>query len=130
MGVISGTAKARADPQPQRCLSFGYAAIAAPAKATPSLFGRSGPCGRCRVEEIHERILSVNHDTRRIAYTITQSPFGFEFHAASWQVAPHQGGAKVTLLIDVLPDQAASALDGVIEPERETIVAALQSRHP
>ncbi|MGH1343029.1 MAG: SRPBCC family protein [Nannocystales bacterium] len=80
--------------------------------------------------EIHERIFSVDHDTRRIAYTITRSPFGFEAHAASWQAAQADGDTTtVTLLVDVLPDNAAEALEAMLEQERATTVSAL-SRKP
>jgi len=76
--------------------------------------------------EIHERVFSIDHQTRRIAYTVTQSPFGFEAHAASWQATSRDEDATtVTLIIDVLPDDAARALEGMLEQERGTIVSGL-----
>ncbi|MBV1861861.1 MAG: SRPBCC family protein [Nannocystaceae bacterium] len=79
--------------------------------------------------ELHERVFSIDHETRRIAYTITRSPFEFEAHAASWQASGgDDGGTTVTLMIDVLPDEAAQGLDSMLEQERPTIVAGLESK--
>lgn len=82
-------------------------------------------CETAEGQAIEEHIFSVDAERRRVAYTITSSPFGFTAHAASWEVFPANHGALVRFTIDVLPNAAAEMLDQVIESERATIVRGL-----
>ncbi len=72
-----------------------------------------------------EEILSVDDDHRRVAYTITESPFGFQHHSASMQVIERGGRAVLVWITDVRPDEAADVLRPVIEAETENMVRRL-----
>ena len=41
--------------------------------------------------ELNELIVTVDHDRRRLAYSIRESPLNFTHHSASWQVR-REGG--------------------------------------
>lgn len=77
--------------------------------------------------ELVERIITVDDDARRIVYTITDSPFDFEFHSASWQVYEQDGKTVFEWYTDVKPDPVAEMLIGVIDGEKDNIVAGLSS---
>ena len=51
-----------------------------------------------------ERVVSVDHDLHRLAYSVTQSPLNLGFHAASMQVLPHREGSRVVWTTDLSPD--------------------------
>ena len=75
---------------------------------------------------LDELIVSVDDETRRLAYTIRESPFGFEHHHASMQITENGGsGARFLWTTDVKPDAAAAALseaiDGAVESLRATL---------
>ncbi len=76
--------------------------------------------------ELHERFFSIDHQARRVAYTITSSPFGLEAHASAWSVKPSGEGSVVSLVIDVLPDSAGEMLDAMLESEQANIEAGLR----
>ncbi len=77
--------------------------------------------------ELVERIITVDDAARRIAYTITDSPFGFEFHSASWQISEHGGETVFEWFTDVKPDPIAEVLDVVIDGEKNNIIAGLSA---
>lgn len=66
--------------------------------------------------EIKEKIVSVDHDLRRVMYSITESPLNMEFHSASMQVVEAGGKTKLSWVVDLLPesarDQMAPMIDG------------------
>lgn len=51
-----------------------------------------------------ERVISVDHDLHRFAYSVTKSPLNFGFHSASMQVLPDREGARVVWTTDLSPD--------------------------
>ena len=58
-----------------------------------------------------ETILAVDDDNRRVAYTITESPFPIENHAASMQVLDAgKGRSTFRWITDVKPDALADGL--------------------
>lgn len=76
---------------------------------------------------LDELIVSIDPDLKRVAYSITDSPFGFEFHAASMQVSSKGSGAVLTWTTDVKPDAAVQALDPIFEDAAQSMKAALSS---
>lgn len=83
-----------------------------------------GPTRTCALGDagtLHELIVSVDPDLRRVAYSIQESPFDFSHHHASMQVTPvGDHTSQVTWITDLAPDSLA----GVI---REPIDAAVDS---
>jgi hypothetical protein len=75
--------------------------------------------------KIEERLVSLDDKLRRVAYAITASPFGFDFHFSSWRVGSNGAGTILEWITDVKPDEAAAALGEIIEGERDNIVRAL-----
>lgn len=76
---------------------------------------------------LKELIVSVNPDLKRLAYSIIQSPFGFDFHSASWQAIEDGDGTTFEWYTDVKPDEMAGMLDDIIENEKDNIVRGLAS---
>ncbi|MEZ5080506.1 MAG: SRPBCC family protein [Thermoleophilia bacterium] len=75
---------------------------------------------------LDERILSVDAGTRRVAYTIRESPFGFEHHSASMQaVAGADGTARLVWITDFAPDALAPAVEEVVDNAAASISRAL-----
>jgi Polyketide cyclase / dehydrase and lipid transport len=63
-----------------------------------------------------ERLVGCDADARRLAYTITQSPFGAEHHHASAQVLPADDGrSRFVWITDVLPDELAPPTAGLMD---------------
>ncbi len=87
-----------------------------------------GDVRSCRLGDagtLEELIVSLDHDVRRLAYTIQSSPFGFAHHHASMQVtAVDRGTSRLTWITDIAPDPLA---EGVTEPI-DAAVASIQ-RH-
>ncbi|MDX2019039.1 MAG: SRPBCC family protein [Deltaproteobacteria bacterium] len=72
--------------------------------------------------KLKETILGIDHQNRRVAYTITESPFGLQFHAASMQVLD-QGNGKSSLrwITDIKPDAAADMMGPIFKGELEKV---------
>ena len=73
-----------------------------------SLDGDSRCCTMGDGGVLAETIISIDDDHKRVAYTITDSPFPIEAHAASMQVTD-AGDGKSTFqwITDVKPDEMA-----------------------
>lgn len=76
---------------------------------------------------LKERIIGVNDALMRVAYTITESPLGLEFHAASMQVVPNGAGSTFIWTTDLKPDAAAKQLDASFEEALPGMKAALET---
>ena len=70
---------------------------------------------------VRERIVDVDDEARRLAYTVVDGPF--EHHHATMQVTGTGSEATVTWVTDVLPDDYAA----LIEPFADEAAAALQA---
>jgi hypothetical protein len=75
-----------------------------------------------------ETILSVDDEEKRVAYTITDSPFPIEAHAASMQVVD-AGDGKSTFqwITDVKPDGMADGLGPLMAGEISNLEARFGS---
>lgn len=77
--------------------------------------------------KLEELIVSVDPSLHRVAYTITGSPFGFEFHAASMEVIATATGCRFVWTTDVKPDQIADALRPIFDAEMTNVATALST---
>jgi hypothetical protein len=75
--------------------------------------------------KIVERIVSVDDDRRRVAYTATESPFPISQHNAAMTVTDDGNGCRLTWITDVEPAAVADALAPVLAAEFEVIVSRL-----
>lgn len=64
-------------------------------------------CGLPGGGELRERIIAVDDEHRRVAYTITDGPAPLTHHHASMQVMAEGDGAKLVWATDFQPDEAA-----------------------
>lgn len=79
--------------------------------AESSLDGDQRTCTMADGAVLSETILAVDDDNRRVAYTITESPFPIEAHAASMQVFDAGNGRSTFRWItDLKPDALADGL--------------------
>jgi len=85
----------------------------------------SGDTRSCKLADggqLSETIVGIDEEHHRVAYTITDSPFPLEFHAASMQVVD-EGNGKSTLLwiTDVKPDAMVDGLGPMIMGELDKL---------
>jgi hypothetical protein len=74
-----------------------------------------------------ERLVGRDADARRLAYTITQSPFGAEHHHASAQDLPAgEGRSRFVWITDVLPDELATPTAGLMDRGLAAMKQALE----
>lgn len=76
-------------------------------------------------QAIKERIISVDHDARRVVYTVTDGPLPLEFHCAAVQVTEADSGAEVTWTVDVKPDEIAGPLSDMMDGAAQSMSEAL-----
>jgi len=74
-----------------------------------------------------ERLVGVDKEVRRLAYTVTDGPFGADHHHASAQVLPAgEGRSRFVWITDVLPDELATPTAGLMERGLATMKATLE----
>src|SRR3954451_7612975 len=74
--------------------------------------------------ELRERIVSVDDDARRLAWSIVDGPY--EHHHASAQVIPDgEGGCRFVWIADVLPHAAAERTSEMMEKGTAAVRTAL-----
>ena len=83
-----------------------------------SLDGDQRSCTMADGGQLSETIISIDDENKRVAYTITDSPFPIQAHAASMQVTD-AGGGKSTFqwITDVKPDELAGGLGPMLSGE-------------
>lgn len=57
--------------------------------------------------QLVEKIVSVDHDLKRVMYAITDSPLNMAYHASSMHVQEHEGHTRLAWTVDLLPKEAA-----------------------
>ncbi len=83
-----------------------------------SLDGYKRSCTMADGGQLDELILSIDDEHRRVAYSITASPFPIEVHAASMQVSDaRRGKSTFQWITDIKPDELADALTPMLEGE-------------
>jgi carbon monoxide dehydrogenase subunit G len=65
---------------------------------------------------VRELIVDVDHERRRIAYTAVEGPLGSTHHNASFEVLAEPGGGTLLAWVtDLLPDEVAPAVEGMMD---------------
>ena len=76
--------------------------------------------------EARERLVDVDEDRRRLVYSVVESPLGLSHHQASVEVLDgSDGGSRLVWISDVLPDQIAPTIDGMMTQGAAAIVRTL-----
>jgi hypothetical protein len=91
---------------------------------------RSDPDGRVVTfaagPVVREVLVSVEPEMRRLVYAVADSPFPFTHHQASMRVHPDGAGSRLVWVSDLLPDDLAPAVAGLVDEG----VAAMQRVFP
>ena len=84
--------------------------------------GDTRTCEMADGGKLTEKILGVDNEHKRVAYTITDSPFPIQFHAASMEVLDAGNGqSKLRWVTDVKPDALADALGPMFDGEMDSL---------
>ena len=77
--------------------------------------------------QLRELIVTIDQESRRVAYFIVEGPFGFEHHSSSWRAIAD--GAKDTFIweTDVMSDSIIEILEPVIDQSIDDIRTAIES---
>lgn len=82
---------------------------------------------------VRERIVSIDDDRRRLAYTLVDSPFATAHHQASLEIVPGAGDAsrcRAVWVTDVLPDELAAPIGAVMDQGAAAMQASLAGGAP
>lgn len=83
-----------------------------------SLDGHVRSCTMANGAQLDETILSIDDEHRRVAYSITTSPFPIEVHASSMQVSDAgRGKSTFQWITDIKPDELADTLAPMLKGE-------------
>lgn len=74
---------------------------------------------------VQERLVSLDEETRRLAYTVVNGDF--THHSASMQLLPAAGGVRFVWISDFLPDEATQRIEPLVEAGCQAIKRFLQS---
>jgi hypothetical protein len=75
-----------------------------------------------------ERLVAVDEERRRLVYTVVDGPLRAAHHQASVEVVDAddgRGGCRLVWITDVLPDELAVPIEGMMEQGAAAIAAAL-----
>jgi len=72
-----------------------------------------------------EKIVSVDEGLKRVAYSITESPLGMEYHAASMQLFGDGGKTRFVWTVDLAPAAAAEHLEPLLQSACEDMRSTL-----
>jgi len=65
--------------------------------------------------EVEEKIISVDHQAKRLSYTVTQGPMPIDFHMASIQVSDSSDGTKLVWTVDITPQELVEPISGMMD---------------
>ncbi|WP_116998261.1 SRPBCC family protein [Desertimonas flava] len=77
-----------------------------------------------------ERLVGVDHDARRLAYSVIESGLGFSHHNAAAQVVEQGERTVFVWTTDLLPDDLADAVAGLMDAGLAAIKATLEHQQP
>ena len=77
---------------------------------------------------LHELLVTNDPARRRIAYSITSSPFGFSHHHASMEIVDTPDGTTFVWTNDWLPDDLHQAVEPIIDAGVASIQHVLGTR--
>ncbi len=64
---------------------------------------------------VREGVVAVEPHARRLVYAVTESPFPLRHHQASMQVLADGVGSRLVWISDLLPDELAPAVGGLMD---------------
>jgi len=77
---------------------------------------------------VHERILDVDNENRRVAYAATDAP-GVAYHHASMEVIDRgPGRCRFVWITDVFPPEAAPMIAPLVDAGAQALKSNLESR--
>jgi hypothetical protein len=91
-----------------------------------TLDGDRRTCSLGEMGALDERILDIDHEHRRVAYTIVDAPMPFTHHSAgmSVDVAP-DGATRVRWITDFSPAELQPQVEGLIDQGVASMTTAL-----
>jgi hypothetical protein len=75
-----------------------------------------------------ERLVGIDETSRRLAYCVVASGLGASHHHASAQVVDDPAGTRFVWITDVLPDELAPTVGGLMDAGIAAIAATLGRR--
>jgi hypothetical protein len=76
--------------------------------------------------EARERLIDVDEDRRRLVYSVVESQLGLSYHQASVEVLDgSDGGSRLVWISDVLPDELAPTIEGMMTQGAAAIARTL-----
>jgi hypothetical protein len=79
---------------------------------------------------LEELLVATDAHLKRVAYSITSSPFGFVHHHASMEIVDDPEGAVLVWTTDFLPDGLRETIEPVIDLGVSSILSVLGAREP
>ena len=86
-----------------------------PVVTSCSFEGDQRACLLANGAQLKEKIISIDNDLKRLAYSVIDSPFGLEYHAASMQIVADGQGSRIDWTTDFKPDHLKEALTPMLE---------------
>jgi carbon monoxide dehydrogenase subunit G len=76
--------------------------------------------------EVRERLVDVDEERQRLVSSVVESPLGLSHHQASVEVLEGtDSGSRLVWISDVLPDQLAPTIDGMMTQGAAAIARTL-----
>ncbi|MBL0726611.1 SRPBCC family protein [Piscinibacter sp. HJYY11] len=125
MTTVHKTAQINADPRKVwgRIADVGKVHDILPSVVECRLDGDKRLCTFADGGQLTERIISVDAELMRLAYSITDSPFPLEYHAASMRVVPEANGCRLEWTTDLKPDALKESLAPLFDQLFEQLTA-------
>ena len=77
---------------------------------------------------VREQLVAIDDEARRLVYTTTEEPLGFEHHSASCQVLDEgDSRSRFVWIVDLLPDQFGPILSPRMQEGVEVIKKTMES---
>lgn len=74
---------------------------------------------------LHEDIITINPDMKRVVYSITESPLNLDFHVAEMALSNIDTGTRLVWTVDVIPAEAVPHLEPVLSAASEDLKKSL-----
>lgn len=84
-------------------------------RASEMTAGNTRACTLADGSKLAERILAVDDEHHRVAYTMTAAPAQPAYHHASMQVFPEGQGCRLVWITDIEPGDAAAAMGQALD---------------
>jgi len=99
----------------RRVAAVGQVHDILPVVTSCSVEGDQRACLLANGAHLKEKIISIDDDLKRLAYSVIDSPFGLEYHAASMQIVADGQGSRINWTTDFKPDQLKELLTPMLE---------------